>query len=211
MNPNIPAFYDLDFRQRSEQNRTLAQSRAHFLRQANGRPQAAQTFAGSWAFAIGFGIAPTPSKRAARETRAAGERSLVAEFFFFVIVVVVQIVIVVERIVVEFVFQIIIVVIDQIVFQIVFVVGEIIVVVVIIIVVVEIIVVVVDRVRISVHRRGEVGPAVGGIPVLPVSARAAPRPGDHRQHVSFRHRRILSKLGSSPARPAANRRRSSRN
>jgi len=35
-----------DLRQRSEQYFTLSQSRAHFLRQVKGRPQAAQVFVG---------------------------------------------------------------------------------------------------------------------------------------------------------------------
>ena len=34
-------------RQRSEQYRTSSQSRAHFLRQVNGRPHAAQIFVGN--------------------------------------------------------------------------------------------------------------------------------------------------------------------
>lgn len=39
-------------RQRSEQKRTLSQSRAHFLRHANGRPHAAQGFEGRLALAV---------------------------------------------------------------------------------------------------------------------------------------------------------------
>jgi len=38
-------------RQRSEQNFTAAQSRAHFLRHANGRAQVMQIFVGKWGFA----------------------------------------------------------------------------------------------------------------------------------------------------------------
>lgn len=37
-------------RQRPEQNFTLSQSRAHFLRHANGLPQAAQSFSGRFVF-----------------------------------------------------------------------------------------------------------------------------------------------------------------
>lgn len=39
------------FRQRSEQKRMLSQSRAHFLRQVNGRAHAAHTFVGRLALA----------------------------------------------------------------------------------------------------------------------------------------------------------------
>lgn len=47
---SLPSFLfeviGLAARHRSEQNRTLSQSRAHFLRQAKGRPQEAQVFVG---------------------------------------------------------------------------------------------------------------------------------------------------------------------
>ena len=43
-------------RQRSEQKRTLSQSRAHFLRQLNGKPQAAHCLEGNWAFLTILGI-----------------------------------------------------------------------------------------------------------------------------------------------------------
>jgi hypothetical protein len=46
--------------QRSEQYRTLSQSRAHFLRQLNGRLQDAQILLGKSAFLRIFGISQSP-------------------------------------------------------------------------------------------------------------------------------------------------------
>lgn len=46
--PFIGTSFDARDLQRSEQYLTLSQSRAHFFRQAKGRPQAAQSLVGRW-------------------------------------------------------------------------------------------------------------------------------------------------------------------
>ena len=54
-------------RQRSEQNRTSSHTRSHFLRQENGRPQAAQVFTGRSRLATAL---PEPALRGMRQVEA---------------------------------------------------------------------------------------------------------------------------------------------
>ena len=57
-------------RHRSEQNRTLSQSRVHLRRQAKGRPQAAHVFSGRSRFLRILGIGPSVLIRPTIGTKA---------------------------------------------------------------------------------------------------------------------------------------------